>query len=39
MLVAPHFREDVLFRTAHTYQQSVDWAAMLSTSVRGGSKA
>jgi len=23
MLVAPHFREDVLLRAAHTYQQSV----------------
>ena len=35
MLVAPHFREDVLFRAAHTYQQSVDWAALLSTPARG----
>src|SRR5437899_1958065 len=39
MLVAPHFREDVLFRAAHTYQQSVDWAALISTPTRGGSKA
>src|SRR6058998_1180413 len=39
MLVAPHFREDVLFRAAHTYQQSVDWAALISTPARGGSKA
>src|SRR3989442_978257 len=38
-LVAPHFREDVLFRAAHTYQQSVDWAALISTPARGGSKA
>src|SRR3989442_4148251 len=39
MLVAPHLREDVLFRAAHTYQQSVDWAALISTPARGGSKA
>jgi amidase len=24
-LVAPHFREDVLIRTAHAFQRSVDW--------------
>jgi amidase len=30
MLVAPHFREDVLFQAAGAYQQSVDWAALTS---------
>ena len=24
-LMGPHFREDVLFRTAHAYQQVTDW--------------
>ena len=28
MLVAPHFREDVLLQAAHAYQQSVDWASL-----------
>jgi aspartyl-tRNA(Asn)/glutamyl-tRNA(Gln) amidotransferase subunit A len=26
-LIAPHFREDVLLRTAHAYQQITDWHA------------
>ena len=30
MLVAPHFREDLLFQAASAYQQSVDWAALTS---------
>ncbi len=24
-LMGPHFREDILFRTAHAYQQVTDW--------------
>jgi aspartyl-tRNA(Asn)/glutamyl-tRNA(Gln) amidotransferase subunit A len=24
-LIAPHFREDVLFRATHVYQQATDW--------------
>jgi aspartyl-tRNA(Asn)/glutamyl-tRNA(Gln) amidotransferase subunit A len=24
-LMGPHFREDVLFEVAHTYQQDTDW--------------
>jgi len=32
MLVAPHFREDALLQAAAAYQQSVDWAALISVS-------
>ena len=32
MLVAPHFREDTLIQAAATYQQAVDWAALISPS-------
>ena len=31
MLVAPYFREDALIQAAAAYQQSVDWAALIST--------
>ena len=24
-LIAPHFREDLLFKTTHIYQQATDW--------------
>ena len=30
MLVAPYFREDTLIQAAAAYQQSVDWAALIS---------
>jgi len=32
MLVAPHFREDVLLQAAHAYQQLVDWPALTTPS-------
>ncbi|MCI0546984.1 MAG: amidase [Candidatus Rokubacteria bacterium] len=35
MLVAPYFREDVLFQAAAAYQQSVDWAALIRTPAAG----
>ena len=35
MLVAPYFREDVLFQAAAAYQQSVDWVALISTPAAG----
>ena len=31
MLVAPHFREDVLLQAAAAYQQSVDWPSLIRT--------
>ena len=31
MLVAPHFREDTLLQAAAAYQESVDWATLIST--------
>lgn len=34
MLVAPYFREDLLFQAASAYQQSVDWAALTSVRAR-----
>ena len=30
-LVAPHFREDVLVRVAHAYQEAVDWESFYPT--------
>jgi amidase len=30
MLVAPHFREDLLFQAAYAFQQSVDWPALIA---------
>ena len=34
MLVAPHFREDVLLQAAAAYQRSVDWARLIGTTTR-----
>ena len=31
MLVAPHFREDVLLQAAAAYQRSVDWGSLIGT--------
>jgi amidase len=39
MLVAPHFKEDVLLQAAAAYQHSVDWAALISTPAGGSAKA
>ena len=36
MLVAPHFREDVLFQAGYAYEQSVDWAGMVRVPVAAG---
>src|SRR6266436_5771698 len=36
MLVAPYFREDTLIQAAAAYQQSVDWADLISTPRAGG---
>lgn len=35
MLVAPHFREDLLLRAAYAYQQSVDWTDLFPNAVSG----
>ena len=33
MLVAPHFREDVLFQASYAYEKSVDWASLIRVPV------
>ena len=35
-LVAPHFREDVLFQASYAYEQSVDWASLVQVPVVAG---
>lgn len=39
MLVAPHFREDLLLRAAYAYEHSVDWASLFPPPVGAGQGA
>ena len=36
MLVAPHFREDVLFQASYAYEQSANWAGLVQERVAAG---